>query len=59
MLATNRNTHKKVWMVYPVHTLIWYASIVDSGPHISLPFLVDLPLPLEIYKTFYFTGLNP
>ena len=26
---------------------------VDSGPHISLPFLVDLPLLLEVYKLSY------
>ena len=54
MLSTNRDTHKEVWMVYPVCVLIWYASIVDSGPRISLPFLVDLLLLWEIYKTFYY-----
>ena len=30
-------------LLYPDHYLVWYAK-VDSGPHISLPFLVDLPL---------------
>ena len=30
-------------LLYPDDHLIW-CSKVDSGPHISLPFLVDLPL---------------
>ena len=46
---------EEVWLVYPVHVLIWYALLVDSGPRISLPFLVDLPLRLEIYKILYHT----
>ena len=32
---------------------LYGAPELDSGPHISLPFLVDLPLLLEVYKLFY------
>ena len=35
--------HKEDKLLYPDHYLVWYME-VDSGPHIYLPFLVDLPL---------------
>ena len=44
----------KMW--HPDDHLIWCPK-VDSGPHISLPFLVDLPLLLEVYKLFYTPSL--
>ena len=40
---------------------LYGAPELDSGPHISLPFLVDLPLLLEVYKIILqpFFGPNP
>ena len=43
MVSPNASQHKEDKLLYPDHYLVWYAE-VDSGPHISLPFLVDLPL---------------
>ena len=43
MVSPNVSLHKEDKLLYPDHHLIWYAK-VDSGPRISLPFLVDLPL---------------
>ena len=43
MVSPNASQHKEDKLLYPDHYLVWYTK-VDSGPHISLPFLVDLPL---------------
>ena len=43
MVSPNESQYKEDKLLYPDHYLVWYME-VDSGPHISLPFLVDLPL---------------
>ena len=43
MVSPNASSHKEDKLLYPDDPLIWCPK-VDSGPRISLPFLVDLPL---------------
>ena len=52
MVSPNAGPGKEDKLLHPDDHLIW-CSKVDSGPRISLPFLVDLPLWLEVYKLTY------